>query len=162
MHLLTVTLKWNWDYFSWKRHLYLNFICVTGKTRFRGLPLLGSCLLAREELRWETTRTVEVRWQVCLSNTLEHEAASGHPASLSAVTIGTWGGLCLQPTSRFSVFLPFPDLGINTQFQRLSFPDNGNDTYRTQGLPSSCAIMAFLVTFGTPGNFIGPGLGLPS
>ena len=47
-------------------------------------------------------------------------------------------------------------------FKGFFFPAGGMIHTEFQGLASSCAIMAFLVIFGVPGNLIGPGSGLLS
>ena len=46
------------------------------------------------------------------------------------------------------------------RFKGFFFPAGGMIHTEFQGLASSCAIMAFLVIFGVPGNLIGPGSGL--
>ena len=55
------------------------------------------------------------------------------------------------------LFFPLLDLRMNTQFQRLSFPDSGHNTHGTSRAPLLCAITAFLVLFGKPGDLIRPG-----
>ena len=58
--------------------------------------------------------------------------------------------------------LPLLDAGVNAAFQRLSFPDNGNDTQNFKGSPPLVLAWCFLTMLGTPGNTIGPGAGLLS
>ena len=106
---------------------------VTRETRVRGIFSSVLVSLMRDEFRWETKCTLEMWWEVYLWNALEHEAASGHPASLCAPPVGVSvlvASIYTSPPP--SSFLQA--LGL-TEFQRLPSPDSGKVIHRISKAP---------------------------
>ena len=98
-------------------------------------------------------------------------ATSGHSANLCVLTIGVQGYI-LQSVSRSLLPLPHLNLGNNVQLQRLSFSAGSSfvpvrlpqrPPFPAQSLKDSPPpAFALPARFGTPGNLIGPSLGLLS
>ena len=69
-------------------------VLLLGKPELGGSPSSVLVWLETDAVRRETERTGEMRRQVYLGNTLEHKAASGNPAGVSAPPTGILEVLC--------------------------------------------------------------------